>query len=444
MADERPEIEAKAPRKVAWGGEDEALLQNNSFASEEGRQSHASKSSAWTQRSATSAKTAKSIGSNYTRGKSYMVQDKYRFKIITEHSQWGWKEYALLILFLGLYILYGVMYGLFRRKWTGLETFYVITGAMTSSGAGDYTFARYRNGDETEAFDVITGMIMVVAASFGIVAIVSLCIDYMKFIIDHRDSIQAHDDVVTAIVFNRFRGICDNYDPAIEIRRLWKLFWRSLSALVLYILVIAGTFAWINNTDYLRSIYYMLQMVSTNNFGDVYPESEKAIVFCAGVNLVTIFFVIPSIVFTIMIPFKISELREYKSVFTQFGNQLDVEHFQALCDDPLMNALIPPQHRGEKKITRGAYALWCLMSANMVEPEALAAIFAGFDKIDADRTGQLTIIDTQMDRGSHFSRRQSVGSDPAEVSSPESKNEAADEIANQNTVENTVPEEATV
>ena len=105
-----------------------------------------------------------------------------------------------------------------------------------------------------------------------------------------------------------------------------------------------------------------------------------------------------------------------REVFEQFGNHLKVGQFQFLCGDPLMNAIRSESGKNELRISRPEFTLWCLIQARVVDPKFVATIFRSFDKLDHDRNGFLTMIDTQIPAQSRSRRRRSSGGNEDDTS----------------------------
>lgn len=317
-----------------------------------------------------------------------------RFVFVTEVSEWGWTKPLIILLMVVLFCLIGALYGT-TRNWDTIETFYVLSGSLTTTGAGEFGFARHRLGNMTEETDVLFGIFITVTSSFVVIMMVYAVFERAKYYVQNRAIYRDYADVKMGLIQTYIETLHEETDHDAQIKSLWIWFFCSIAALLSFLSVGSGLFAWINCESWLRGFYLSTQILTTNSFGDVYPESDEATIFVCCYQFLVFFLCIPFLVFIVMLPGQISTLKDRKKVFEQFGEQLDENHFRELCADPLMNAIKAPALRNKAVIARCEFAIWCMISANLVDPDIVSGCFTAFDRLDYDETGKLTVRDTR-------------------------------------------------
>ena len=142
------------------------------------------------------------------------------------------------------------------------------------------------------------------------IALVYQVVERTQFYFQNRDVYRNYDDVRYGVVENYIKVLHEHTDHDKKIRSCWIWMISCAFGLVTYLALCGWVFSAVNNETWLRGFYLMVQTITGNSFGDVYPESQKAVIWLAVMQLSIFFLGIPLMVFIIMLPGEISTLKD--------------------------------------------------------------------------------------------------------------------------------------
>eukprot|EP00400_MALV-I_sp_L67-5_P000955 gene955-1160_t len=324
---------------------------------------------------------------------------------LEQKSKWPLK---VAIATFVIYVLMALYLGMLCEDWDFETSIYFAIVTLSTVGYGDYTLQHENRF--CGALFVLVGVVFVSTA--------------MGVIFDHVTAERAaekelEDDTPTAADVHQ--EIQDLFDQA-----------RN-SFIQLAIVVGVGTVGFYflevdvahdYQTTISQAFYWASVTVTTVGYGDVVPKCDAARTFASLFICVAFLWVANALLFLGTMPLELRKLQQQNRVLVQFGDCLDADELQALLSCNVLKGIRAKARADANDVTRGEFALWVLLHANVLDKRWLNKCFCIFDELDIDGSGILdekdieVIVEALTPQGTPSvdrSRRPSSSLEPSEV-----------------------------
>ena len=286
------------------------------------------------------------------------VLEEYEFKMKRKFSWVNWRIVLIMCTVFGAFIGGGFSYGVAGRHLSFINTFYLVTGAITGSGS-TASFGEDLDGSKLDDWNVAFGAFYITIGFVLMSGTLAFLIDYVHYAMTHRSS--KNRDVLKSLLKNELRLLQDHLDFDQEISSLRWTFIKASAFVVGATTICAVGYKSTTPYSYWHAFYFVAQTLTTCGYGDVSPDGPYSALYGAILNLFCGFIIIPAFITCIMVPFRIQDTKERRLIFEQFGDHLTEHNFKMLCKDPLLNALRSNRQQGKMEIQRGNFALWYIL-----------------------------------------------------------------------------------
>jgi len=290
-----------------------------------------------------------------------------------------------------LYWCTGYVYGMYRRGWDFIDSFYFVAVTISTVGYGDETFRLHDDVDKLFGAMYVFVGVVIIGVALGVV-VEALEAKAEERIQQLHDSYHHGDlDVGDAPTFNlkaeRWRVIRDI---------LWSF------TLIGITLAIGTAVMMLLERDWSTSdaFYFCMITVTTVGYGDLLPTNSSAKLFVTFYILFGFSVLAQSLSAVGAVPFRIRQLRKVERSLSLLKESLDEKQLASVCSCREVTKIRSRSQIAKSQnapyIDRSEFVLWQLLKQDKVQMVDVQRCLNVFDKVDLDGSGRLDQADLDL------------------------------------------------
>eukprot|EP00930_Biecheleria_cincta_P003273 TRINITY_DN104197_c0_g1_i1.p1 TRINITY_DN104197_c0_g1~~TRINITY_DN104197_c0_g1_i1.p1 ORF type:complete len:583 (-),score=105.57 TRINITY_DN104197_c0_g1_i1:80-1828(-) len=285
------------------------------------------------------------------------------------------------------YIVAGCLYGSYRHGWGFSDSIYFVVATVSTVGYGDMSFV------PGNKLDKIFGCFYVL---FG-VACVSCALGLVIDVLNEAAKEKMHElTLMESLAVAEGRET--QFNLGREIGKLHKQIFKQSVLVILTACVGACCFVEMEKDQdwsFVDGLYFACVTMTTVGYGDLEVKSEAGKMFTSIYILIAFSVIAAAMSELASLPSEVRRLANLDKVLGQFGESLDEDELEALCDGEEIQQLRNGQQieAGKLKpaVSRAEFALWQLLKQGKLDLQKdVAPCLHAFDKLDYDGSGVVT------------------------------------------------------